>query len=478
MSFLDELQKNTNQAVTENGAPTNKSSLNPCLDFFALAGAMRNRLVDAQHLFAKAFLTYPLTAIRTLFYLRDIRGGQGEREVFRACLVELKKTDEETYHKVLKFIPEYGRWDDLPISDGVELIKKQFEEDEKAMENGQPVSLMAKWLPSENASSKKSKERATKLSKLLDLKPSQYRKKVVALRKYIKLLEQNMSNGEWSDIQYDKLPSQAFRKHVKAFRRHDQERFEKFLDAAQSGEKKVNTNTLFTYEVFDTVKHDTQAANAMWANLPNYVEHDALVVADVSGSMMGRPMSVSVSLALYFAERNKGLMSGYFMTFSDNPELVRVTGNTLEQKLNMIENANWGGTTNLERTFEVILNAALNDPEKELPKVIYIISDMEFDSCVRSSAASRGGWYGDPINETVFENARNKFKAAGLTLPHVVFWNVDARNDQLPATKFDNNVTLISGCSQSTFKYAVEGKSPEESMDDIINSERYAQIVL
>lgn len=470
MSFLDSLQKGTNKTFTQNGAVTNKSSLDPVLDFFALAGSMRERPNDAVRLFEQAYLTDKQTALRCLFYLRDIRGGQGERTLFRLCMTTLEKLDRSVWEKVIKFVPEYGRWDDLfnmgSIDESlVPVIQDQLAEDEKNMNDEKPVSLLAKWMPSENTSSKATKGKAEKLAKLLKLKPSQYRRKVVALRKYIKLLEQKMSAGEWSAIEYDKIPSQAFRKHVKAFKRNDEKRYAEFLESVEKGEKKVNAQTLYTYEIFDTVQHDEAAANAMWMNLPNYVEHDALVVADVSGSMSGRPMSISVSLALYFAERNKGLMAGYFMTFADDPQLVKVTGRNLVERLRMIENAHWDGSTNMEAVFDTILKAAIDSGNKDIPKVIYIISDMEFN-CVSNA------------DESVFENAKRKFQEKDLVLPHVVFWNVDGKQNQTPATKFDNNVTLISGASQSTFRYAVEGKTPLESMNDILNSDRYAQITI
>lgn len=480
MSFLAELQKNTNRnTFTENGAVTNDSSLDANLDYFSLAGAMRNRPGDTRKLFARAYAADPQTALRTLFYLRDIRGGQGERDVFRAGLQELEKIAPEVAKRVVAndWIGDYGRYDDLfsfsderVLAEVVEFIKGQLTIDEKHMAEDGPVSLLAKWLPSENASSKESRVQARALAKLLDLKPSAYRKRIVKLRKYIKLLEQQMSNKEWSEIDYSKIPSQAGRKHVKAFMRHDEERYRDFLSKAEKGEVKINTSTLYTYEVFDLVQSgQNQAANAMWGNLPDYTNGtDALVLADVSGSMYGRPMSVSVSLALYFAERNKGVFSNKFMTFTARPQVVDVVGNSLTEKLNFIQSRDWGYNTNLEAAFDAILDAAKSSGQGQdgMPKVLYVISDMEFDAACSNPS------------ETIFENARNKFKAANLELPHVVFWNVNARQDQAPATKFDNNVTLISGSSQSTFQHAVGGKTPVELMNDVVNSERYSKITL
>lgn len=480
MSFLDELQKNTAKyTLTENGAITNASTLDANLDYFSLAGAMRSRAGDARKLFAKAYAANPLTALRTLFYLRDIRGGQGERSVFRACLQELEDIAPEVAKKVVisNYIGEYGRYDDLfsfrkgeTLGAIAEFIKAQLADDEVAMKAGKPVSLLAKWLPSENASSDLSRKQARALAEMLELKPRQYRTKVVALRKYIKLLEQQMSNNEWGEIDYGKIPSQAGRKHVKAFMRHDEDRYREFLSKVEKGEATVNAGTLYTYEVFDMVRGGNDAAaNAMWKNLPDYTNgQNALVLADVSGSMYGRPMDVSVSLALYFAERNTGPFQGYYMTFSGTPELTQVVGNTLTDKLRFIEHHNVGYNTDLAKAFDKILDAAVKSGAKgdDLPKTLYIISDMEFDSQMSN------------CGETNFDTAQRKFKAAGLELPHVVFWNVDARQNQAPATKFDNRVTLISGSSQATFQHAVNGKSPIELMNDVVNSERYAQITI
>lgn len=477
MSFLEELQKGTNKTVTENGAVTNRSTLNNNLDFFALAGAMRGNVPGAVKLFEKAFHTDKQLAVRTLFYLRDVRGGQGERTIFRECYKALWTLDAHLAGVLLAFVPTYGRWDDVveltspatyPVF--VDMVKKQFESDEIAMAKSESVSLMAKWLPSVNTSSARTKAQGKNLAKALELKDSQYRKKVVALRKYIKLLEQDMSAKNWSEIDYSKLPSQAHRKHVKAFKRNDEARYTEFLAKVEKGKAKLNADTLFTYEVFDAISAgQDKAANAMWKSLPDFTNgNDALVVADVSGSMRGRPMSVSVSLALYYAEHNKGIFHNKFMTFSERPQLVDVVGDTLAAKLRMIENAHWDMNTNLEAVFATVLLAAVNSGQGQdgMPKALYIISDMEFDQAVRNPS------------ESIFDNAKAAFKVHALELPHVVFWNVNARQEQAPATKFDNNVTLISGLSQSTFQYAVEGKTPEELMLDVVNGERYAPITI
>lgn len=489
-SFLAALQsEGTKTARTENGAVTHSTSTNAVLDFFALAGAMRNNVAQAKTLFRKAYAEDKQLAIRALFYLRDIRGGQGERDLFRILFKELMRIDLSVAEHVLDHIPEYGRWDDVISVYGfngsdaaASLVRKQFLKDIGNYDNGESISLMGKWLPSENASSANSRVMARQIATDLELTNREYRKAVVKLRARIGLLEQQMSQKEWSYIDYGKLPSQAGRKHVKAFKRHDENRYDAFLNSVLSGKSKMNAGTVATYEVIDVVrKGNDKAANAIWDSLPDYTNgSNALVVCDTSGSMYSwgwgsdnrnsstKPLDISTSLALYFAERNNGPFKNYFITFSERPTLVSVRGNTLTGKLHNISTADWGMSTDIEKVFDLILRTAINagaDAE-DIPKVVYIISDMEFNSV-------RGG-----SNETNYEAAKRKFNAAGFQLPHVVFWNVNAKNTNVPATAAASNVTLVSGFSQSTFRYVLEGKTPVESMLDILNGERYQRIVI
>lgn len=476
-AFLAALQQQTSRtARTENNALAHSTSHSAVLDFFALAGGMRDNPEDAVRLFRKAFAEDRQLAVRALFYLRDIRGGQGERDLFRRLFKELRTLDDDVAGQVTGLIPEYGRWDDL-IWVGepglvAELVQRQLLVDERARSKEESVSLMAKWLPSENASSQRSRHQARELARLLGLPLSVYRRRVVALREYIRLLEHKMSANRWDEIEYDKLPSQAGRKHIKAFKRHDEQRYQDFLESVMRGDRKMNTGTLYTYEVFDTVRSgQIEAADAMWQSLPDWTDgRNALVVADVSGSMTwngGRPISISVSLALYFAEHNTGAFKDFFITFSASPQLVKVRGRTLAERLRSIEvNSSWGMNTDIQKVFELLLTAATRSKStsEEMPSTIYIISDMEFDQAT--------------TNETNYEAAERKFREAGFELPHVVFWNVNARNTNVPATLHDGRVTLISGASQSTFRYAVEGKSPAELMLEVLNGERYQPILI
>ncbi|AZS12208.1 RNA-binding protein [Mycobacterium phage CicholasNage] len=470
-TFLDSLKGTLNATRTENGDKAYKSSTDPVVDYFGLAGAMRDRAEDTANLFEAAFRAEPEAALRTLFYLRDVRGGQGERDVFRAGLRHLWTLTPYVAGKMLKHVPVYGRWDDLFVfgdevpADVAEIIRNQWTADVAAYERGDKVSLLAKWLPSDK--SKKNPRLAINVRKALGLSQREYRHTLSALRGRIGLLEHDMTEGTYEHVDYSTLPAQAHRKHVAAFRRHDGERYQAFLDAVDRGEKKVNTSTLYPYELYDLCQRDPKAADTLWNNLPDYTRpgQDAIVLADVSGSMWGRPISVSVSLALYFAERNTGPYNGYFMTFSSVPELVQVRGKTLADKLDSIQHSTtWCGSTNLAAAFKAIL--AAGKKSGVVPATLYIVSDMQFDRALNHADLS------------VFEVAKRQFQAAGLELPHVVFWNVNARHDQLPVLSHEGNVTLVSGLAATTFGMAVEGKSPRELVDDVINSERYSQITL
>lgn len=476
-TFIQELQRGNNIGRTANGAVTNKSSLDPVVDFFSAAGAMRGKEKQAAELFEKAFRFDRQSAVRTLFYLRDVRGGQGERSVFRECYRSLAIMDAAMAEKLLVHIPEYGRWDDIfydgaNVTEGMAyLIANQLEEDAVNANAGKAMSLLAKWLPSDSVKSAERRKLQINLRKRLGLDQRTYRKLLSALRDRIGLLETEMSRKRWDKIDFSKLPGQAHRRHVKAFWRNTDGRYAKYLESLERGEVKANTSTLYPYELYDMAQRSSEAsaANALWKNLPDYTRgNDAIVMADVSGSMWGRPLSVSVSLALYFAERNKGPFKGYFMTFSEKPELVTVTGSSLADKLSNIQRSSWGYNTNIVAALDAILQAGIRSGS--VPKTLYIVSDMEFDQAAPLGRSH--SW------STVFEAAKAEYARHGLYLPHIVFWNVNGRIGNQPAIAHDGNVTLVSGFSPTTFSQAVEGKTPRELVDSVVNGPRYERIVV
>lgn len=463
--LLSEMYKETSYGLTENGAKTFIRSGSVLLDFYAQAGAMRDNPNKALELFKRALSENPEGAIRILFYLRDVRGGQGERTLFRNCLQWIGETYPEMFEKIIKFVPEYGRWDDMFFDNEYcfSIIKEQLVKD---LESDTP-SLLAKWLPTINASSKSTRAKAKVFIENLGMNDIEYRKKVRQIRKKIKAVEELMSANKWNEINYSKVPSQASRIYKNAFKKHDEIRYDKFIDMAETGDVKINASTLYPYQIYKSVKSNySKTLEALWNQLPDYTQgKNALVVADTSGSMEGEPMSVSISLALYFAERNEGQFKNYFISFSHEPRLHKITGSTLMDKMNSIELGDIANT-NLQKVFNLILTTAIqnNVPESEMPSTVYIISDMEFDE----------GCY----EYTNHDQIKAKYKQCGYKIPNIVYWNVNASGSNLPVQLGKSGVAMVSGLSPVIFKMAVENKTPEQVMYDTINSERYFIIKL
>lgn len=465
-SLLGGMYRVTSRGRTDNGADTFIRSGSLLVDFYAQAGAMRRNPEKALDLFKAAFAEDRQTAVRILFYLRDVRGGQGERDLFRTCIEWLGTTYPAVFNQIVDFIPEFGRWDDMLFDDPRvwEIINKQIVAD---METDTP-SLLAKWLPTINASSPTTRTKAHAVAKALGMEPIEYRRIVRGLRKKIKTVEEKMSARKWDEINYSAVPSQAARIYKDAFKKHDEARYSEFIGKAEKGEVKINAGTLYPYQIYkDVMSNYSQTLEALWNQLPDYTRgNNALVVADTSGSMAGDPIAVSVSLALYFAERNKGIFKDHFITFSARPRLQKVVGKTLLDKMNALNRAEWDSNTDLAAVFRLILDTAVTNkvPAEEMPETIYIISDMQFDYCVQG--------------QTLYEFAKESYAKAGYKIPTVVFWQVNASGDNLPVMRDEIGTALVSGFSPTIFKQVVENKTPEQVMLDTINSERYAKIVL
>lgn len=491
--FLQHLKEETNLGYTENGAIKRNSTLSGVMDMFALGGAYRNRSVeDKLSLFIKAFEEDRLLAMKCLFYMRDIRGGQGEREFFRVCFRWVAKNYPDIARKNLALVSEYGRYDDMWIStfetpvqnDTLKFIKDLLTLDISC----KAPSLLAKWLPSENASSAKTKHNARVIKNYLGMSSKQYRKTLSFLRERINVLERLMSAGEWDKIEFDKIPSKAGFKYRNAFARRDMiaKKYEKF---AKDTTTKVNAKVLYPYECVKEARPlyyagldnvDRLMVNKYWANLADYFAgktFNGIVVADVSGSMTWGsnnplPIDIAVSIALYCADKSAGPFSGNFITFESNPHLITVRGADFVDKVRNTMRAPWGGSTNIEATFDLLLDTAIknNCNQSELPENVLIVSDMEFNSCITSRN------YGNNYS-TLMERIEEKWNRYGYKMPNLVFWNCNARNDNIPM-KSKDGITFVSGSSPVVFEMVMSGKTAEQLMLDKLLSERYAAITV
>jgi hypothetical protein len=470
--------RNNRVTTTDNGAITPSGTDDAVLDFFQIAGALRGKSEsEITALFSRAYRSNPLLAVKAWFYYRDVREGQGERRTFRIILKWLAANHPQTVKANLANVPFFGRWDDL-----FELFGSTLEKDMMTLVNNQlasdlsaqSASLLAKWMPSENASSQEGKRQARAFAKFFGISPRNYRRVLVHLRDKLKIIETAMCEGKWGEINYEHVPSRASMIYRKAFGKHDQVRYAEYLGKVEKGEAKINTATLYPY---DLVYRASQAADrtvdALWANLPNYLENapgNRLVVADVSGSMTSglgnvRPIDVCISLAIYLAERNEGLFKDYFITFSGNPSLQKVVGNTLAQKVQSLASADWAMNTNLQAVFDLVLNKAKQGrvPESEMPKQIILISDMQFDCATSANDRSN------------FETAKSKYKAAGYEMPQIVFWCVNGQAGQAPVRKSETNTVLASGFSPELMRNLLGDKSftPFSYMLEVLGKERY-----
>lgn len=476
MDFSEIMTEETKWTRTENGAYCKNTTDSALLDLFSTIGAMRTRSEkEIIQKFDLAFQEDSLGAMRCLFYARDIRGGLGEKRVFRVLLKHIADQYTEQLKENLIHIPEFGRWDDIYSLIGTKLedfawnnVKCQLELDISNMQKGEPVSLLAKWLKKADSSNKNTKLLGIHTAMRLEMSVYQYKRICNKLRRYIKVVEQQMSERRWSDIEYNTVPSRAMMNYRNAFKRHDSERFDDYINRVSEGKEKINATTLYPYDIVEKIiygKEENKVLEVQWENLPNYIEQtNAVVMADVSASMNGRPMATSIGLALYFAERNTGAYHNLFMTFSYEPQFVQIKGKTITEKVRNIQYADWRMNTDLCKALMKILSLAVKNKcsQEEIPKSLIIITDMEIDSCTSE-------------REQLYDKVSRKFEEAGYKIPNVVFWNVNSRKDTFLADKHSKGVQLVSGQSVNTFKNLLGAidKTPIEFMYSVLNSERY-----
>lgn len=486
--MLNYLKKEANIAYTQNGAVTDLSTMSDCLDLFATIGAIRAAgEQDIINRFVRAYTENADIAMKILFFGRDVRGGLGERRVFRIIINWLAENEPASLRKNIELIPEYGRFDDLVSlmgtpceDDAVRVIHKQLQADIAA---GAEVSLLAKWLPSVNASNDETVRAAKHIAHRLGMTDREYRKTLVALRKKIRIIENDLRTKDYS-FDYSKQPSKAMFKYRRAFQRNDGKRYSEFLKAVQSGKAQLHADALAPYEIvraalnvggwrmrYDLSNADENALNASWDSLPDFCgDRNALAIVDTSGSMYdfdALPAAVALSLGLYFGERSKGVFRNHFIEFSSDPQLIEIKGKTFSERLRYLCTFNKVANTDIEAVFDLILNAAVSGgaSQEELPETLYLISDMEFDRCVRNASL------------TNFENAKRRFAEHGYKLPKLVFWNVASRGDNQPVAMNEEGTALVSGCTPRLFSMAASGDvTPYSAMADMLSSERYAQI--
>lgn len=509
MSFVDKMKETLdeeyNVSVTENGAVGYRTTGKEILDFnFKIASYRSKSEKEIINDFEKIFLDNKVLAMQFLFFIRDREEGLGERRLFRVILKHLANEEPEMIKKVIPLIAEYGRYDDLlelfdtKVEDSaLATITCQLAEDLINEKENKPISLLAKWLPSINSASEKTRKKAFKiLDKIGDKSQRretmrEYRKTLSRLRKYIDVTERKMCANNWGEIKYENVPSRANLNYNNAFLKHDEERRREFLEKVNKGEAKINSSKVFPHDIIhkymkggsyrDEIKAKDETLEAMWKALPKKEIENTLVVADGSGSMtltVGNTkitaLDVANALAIYFAENNVGEFNNQYITFSENPQLVSFKGlTTLRDKIKKALCYGEVADTNIEKVFNLILDTAVknNLSQEEIPKNILIISDMEFNSCVHDNSSRYS------VNEKLFNVIGKRYENNGYKLPKLVFWNVNSRTGTIPVKENDLGVALVSGFSTNIAEMVMSCElDPLEVLLKKLNTPRYLAI--
>ena len=498
----DELKK------TENGANAFNTSGSALVDLNFRVPSMRTHIDYT--LFEKSLQEDTEHTLKWLLYLRDIKAGIGERKSFRNLCVYLSNKHEELFMKFLMaHIENFGRFDDYVVvaknttSEKIKraiinMIINQLEEDAENMNNHKPISLLGKWMPSENSSSKETKALAKFMMKELDMTPKAYRKLLSKLRKYIDVVETHMSSNDWDSIDYTHVPSKANLVYSNAFYNHDEERRTQYLKDLKEGKTKINANSMFLYDIIHKYRgHDSfyfydrrlkkdDTLEELW-KAQDKVEGftDTLVVRDGSGSMTSyisnnssvSAMDVGDAITIYATENNVGEYKNKFITFSSKPQFVDFTGCTsLVDKLNKLFDYNDCTNTNIEAVFDMVLNTAIKHKctQEELPKQILIVSDLEWDDIANDRYCYYRKDSTPKVNKTLFEEISDRFKQSGYKMPKLVFWNVNSRTNTVPLQQNELGVILVSGFSKNIFDMVLSTElDPYKALINTLDSGRY-----
>ena len=496
--FQKELIKRANKtskvATTENGAKCYNRSKSDVFDLYIQLAKLRNETNDKiKEVFEKALAEDASLTMKAMFYARDIRGaGLGERRVFRELMINLLNSDFRDEGLALcAYIPEIGRWDDVIEVATSTRVDEEYREvllglissvldSEVGVINGTiegEISLLGKWLPSINASSKETRRKAFALVSFMygnthRESQARYRKICSKLRSHIGIVEKKMCAGEWDKIEHSKLPSYAFKKYISAFWRHTPEKMEKLVKKIEKGEATINSGVLYPYDIVSKLcdywynnninnrigLEEDVIATAQLKGLPNYVEENQniMVVMDSSGSMHGKPMATAFGLGIYFANRNTGVWHNKAMTFSSEPHFIEFKGNSVAEDLSLIPSI--VEDTDIDKVFKLLYKTAKASGE-EVPNIV-IITDMQFNSGTKNSS------------RTIFEKWQKKFEENGMTMPNITYWDVSNYRISLQNKGEKNQyVQYVNGHSVGVFNSVINGigKTRYQAMVDVLN---------
>ncbi|KAF8701423.1 hypothetical protein HU200_033586 [Digitaria exilis] len=305
------------------------------------------------------------------------------------------------------------------------------------------------------------------------------REVLVPLRKVLELPEVYMSAQRWSELPYTRVASVAMRRYKDLFKKHDEARFDKYLEDVEAGKAKTAAGALLPHEIAAAAfrGEEDDVSELQWRRMVEDLRKkgslsNCIAVCDVSGSMSGTPMEVCVALGLLISELSEKPWAGRVITFSSTPQIHKIEGKTLGPKMSFIKRMDLNMNTNFQAVFDRILCMAVDGrlAKDKMIRTVFVFSDMEFDQ------ASVRPW------ETDYQAICLKFKDAGFgdAVPQIVFWNL--RDSQsIPVTSTQPGVAMVSGFSKNLVKLFLENDgvvSPEAVMAAAISGAEYQKLAV
>lgn len=498
--LLREQAAKKNTVLSANGALEYDTTGSALVDFNARVTEFRNAeasvITDAAR---KAFEENPVKFVKLIFQIGDIREGRGERHTFNVCMDWLVANHPSVAGEVIALIPEYTRWDylvrltvsedEVIAKNATKLVVKQFEADRAVIQNAKDgesvaISLLAKWMPSLQTKKEQDKEVVRHLLRTLHMQEREYRKTLSQMRSYLNIIEKSLTLKDYDTIDMEKMSAKQQLRYssclerVMAKQRHD------YIQAVLRGEKKMNTTILNPLEiVHEYIKNNrnfqgteyNEDMEAIWSLIPDTTSGNGntLVIRDGSGSMTASigagskatMLEAASAMAIYCAEHMQGAFHNMFITFSSHPEIVDLSDcPSLSDKLNRLVRFNDCSNTDLEATFDLVLDIAVKNglSQEEIPSYLMILSDMEFDAARR--AYSHYDWKRHQFvddgcsRDMLFDIIRKKWQTAGYDMPTLVFWQLNGKRTIFPEIDAKNGIIFLSGFSTSELELVMAGK--------------------
>lgn len=520
--FVSTLDRN----YGENGAVELESTSNANIDlFFKLVRDLPTHTLES--LMGRVLTCGNKEDIIDLFVLafqtRHCRGGKGEKKLFYNMILNLYDKYPEVICDLIEHVPFYGYYKDYLLL--CELIVDNPKYDllfdriiSVYAEQLKTDPYSVKFAPRYNkhfAKNNNNRIFRTLVNKLFPKTHNsfeKYRKMVSEGNKKINTTEILMCDKRYSEIDFSHVSSVCLNKFRKAFLNEsikepllhndiatgnrypdDDDRVlcrQHLLEKTQS--KDIHGKQVMPHILVEQIINrlltwsEEKLFNIQWEKIKEDVLNQInsnnnsnkkmnlgklVPLSDVSDSMNGIPMQVSIALGLLISEINHEAFRNRVLTFNTVPKWHNLSScKTFCEKVISLKSSPWGGSTNFMKAIENILEVAVLNKlsNDEIPDLI-VFSDMQFNEA-------------DSKFLTHYEIIKKKFNNAGYTtIPKIIFWNLRGNTNGFPVDSKCENVQLLSGFSPSLFKLILTGEqgvtcTPEQVFKNAVNDEAYNKI--